>query len=116
MAVLLPVPVDTAGPAHLHGQLLAGGVPHQLAPLLLHVLGGAGRLVEGGAHLGPRPVTHLLDRAQAPPHSLVKGLLGEGDGTLLVKVFLADLLRCGLEGGDVGVVTRLYVPGQGTVG
>ena len=109
VALLGPLLVGAAGAADLDGQLLARGVAHELAGLLLHVLGGAGGLVHGAALLGSLAVTHLLHGSVALLHSLVEGFLFEGDGAGLLEVLLADLLLAGLELGDVGVVALLRV-------
>ena len=62
------------------------------------------------ANLWPAPVADFIDGLVAFPHGLVEGLLGEGDGALLVEVLLAHFFGCRLEGGDVGVVTSFNVP------
>ena len=62
------------------------------------------------ANLWSAPVADFIDGLVTFPHGLVEGLLGEGDGALLVKVLLAHLLGRWFEGGDVGVVTCLNVP------
>ena len=109
VALLSSLLVGAAGSADLHRQLLASGVSHKLARLLLHILGGAGGLIHGPALLRALAVAHLLDRAVALPHSLVEGLLLEGDLTLLLKVLLAHLLLGRGELGDIGVVALLHV-------
>ena len=109
MALLGPLLVCAAGATDLDGQLLTGGVAHELAGLLLHVLGGAGGLVHGAALLGTLAVAHLVHRFVALLHGFIKGLLFESDGALLLEVLLADLLLAGLELGDVGVVALLRV-------
>ena len=54
-------------------------------------------------------VANLLSGLVALPHSLIEGLLLEGDGTRLLKGFFTDLLLCGGELSDIGVVALLGV-------
>ena len=93
VAFLLPLHIRASSSADFHRQLFAAGLPHKLPPrLLLRVLRGARRLVDGLANLGPAPVANFVDRLVALPHRLVERLLLESDGALLVKVLLANLL------------------------
>ena len=110
MALLGSLLVGAAGAADLDGQLLTRGVAHELAGLLLHVLGGAGGLVHRPALLWPLTVADLRHRLVALPHRLVERLLCERDRTLLVEVLLANFLVGWLEGGDVRVVARFNIP------
>ena len=69
----------TASTADLDGKLLTGSVSHELARLLLHVLGAAGRLIDSPALLRSLAVTDLLHWLVALLHSLVKSFLLECD-------------------------------------
>ena len=109
MALLIPFFKSTASSADLYWQLLTGGVSHELAGLLLHVLGAAGGLVHSLADLLALAVTDLLYRLVALPYGLVKGLLLEGDLAGLLEVLLANLLLGRFELGDVGVVALLDI-------
>jgi len=93
----------------LDRELLTARVTNKLAGLLLHVLGCARRLIHSLANLGTLTVAHLLNWCVALPHSLVEGLLLEGDGTGLLKSLLAHFLLGGGELGDIGVVALLSV-------
>ena len=101
--------VGAARPAKLGGQLLALGVRHKLAGLLLHILGGARGLVHSLALLLALAIAHLLHWGVALLYRLVVGLLLESDGTDLLKVLLTHFLLRGGELGDVGVVALLHV-------
>ena len=93
----------------LNRELLTAGVPNELARLLLHVLGGAGGLVDRPALLRALPLAHFGHRPVALPHCLVVRLLFERDLARLLEVLVAHLLLAGLELGDIGVVTLLGV-------
>ena len=109
VTLLITLLQSTASSTDLHGKLLTGGISHELTRLLLHVLGAAGGLVHSLTDLLPLAIANLLYRFVTFPHSLVEGLLFEGDGASLLKVLLADLLLGRLELGDVGVVALLHV-------
>ena len=127
MALLGSLLEGTASSADLNGKLLTGGVSHELAGLLLHVLGAAGGLVHSPALLGTLAVTDLLHWLVALLHSLVVSLLLECaemkhvtncslhthvlhlHAALLLEVLLADFLLAGSELSDVGVVALLHV-------
>jgi hypothetical protein len=100
---------DTASSADLNGKLLTLRVSHKLTRLLLNVLGGAGRLVDGAALLRTLAIADLLKGAVAFLHSLVESLLLKGDLTSFLKVFFADLLLSRRELCDVGVVALLHI-------
>jgi hypothetical protein len=61
VTLLRPLLEGAAGAADLNRQLLALGVADILARRLLHVLGGAGGLVDGLADLLPLPVALLKE-------------------------------------------------------
>ena len=109
MALLGSLLEGTASSADLNGKLLTGGVSHELAGLLLHVLGAAGGLVHSPALLGTLAVTDLLHWLVALLHSLVKSFLLECDGTQFLEVLFADFLLSRFELSNVGVVTLLGV-------
>ena len=98
-----------AGSTDLDGELLTGGVSHELTRLLLHVLGATGRLIDSPALLRSLAITNLLYRFVTFLNSLVESFLFEGDGALLLKVLLADLFLGGFELCDVGVVALFHV-------
>ena len=98
-----------SGSADLDRQLLAVGVADELARLLLDVLGRASALVDSLALLGAAAVAELFDRLVAFLHSLVEGLLLEGDLTSFLEVFFAHFLLGRVELRDVGVVALLDV-------
>merc|ERR1719350_2652998 len=81
MALFWPLLKGTTSSADLDRKLLTGGVSHELAGLLLHVLGLAGGLVHSPAFLGSLAVTNLLYRFVTFVYSLVESFLFEGDGT-----------------------------------
>ena len=99
----------TASSTDLHRKLLTGGVSHELTRLLLHVLGATGRLVDSPALLRTLAITNLLYRFVTFLNCFINSLLFEGDGALLLKVLLADLLLGGFKLSDVGVVALLSV-------
>merc|ERR1712106_251908 len=107
MALLVSLREYTASTTYLHRQLFTASVSHKLARLLLHVLCGAGGLIDGLAHLLPLPVALLEDRLVAVLHCLIVGLLLEGYGAGLLKCLLTHLLLGGLELGDISVVALL---------
>ena len=109
MTLLWTLLVGTASSANLNGKLLTGGVSHELAGLLLHVLGGAGGLVHSPALLGTLAVTDLLYRFVTFLNGLVESFLFERDGTQFLEVLLADFLLTWFELRDVGVVALLGV-------
>ena len=109
VALLRPLLEGTASPADLDGKFLTGGVSHELTRLFLHILGAAGGLVHSPALLRSLPVTNLLYRFVTFLNCFINSFLFEGDGALLLKVLLADLLLGRLELSDVGVVTLLGV-------
>merc|ERR1719507_541567 len=108
MALLLALLKGAPSSTDLHRELLTAGVPDKLARLLLHVLSGAGGLVDCPALLGAFPVAHLACGPVALPHRLVVGLLLERDLAGLLKVLLTHLLLRRLELGDIGVVALLH--------
>ena len=109
MALLRTLLGDTASTADLHRQLLAPGVSHKLAGLLLNVAGGAGGLVDGPALLRTLAVADLLERTVALLHGLLHSLLLEGDLTALLKVLLTNLFLSRRELSDIGVVALLHI-------
>ena len=109
MTLLWSLLTHAALATDLHRNLLTLGVPHKLAVPLVHVPGGAGRLVHSPALLGPLAVTDLLHRTVALPDRLLHCLLLESDLTALLEILLTRLFLGGLEVGDVGVVTLLHV-------
>ena len=110
VALLRTLLGDTASTADLHRQLLAPGVSHKLAGLLLNVAGGAGGLVDGPALLRTLAVADLLERTVALLHGLLHSLLLEGDLTALLKVLLTNLFLSRRELSDIGVVALLHIP------
>ena len=100
---------STPSSTDLDRKLLTGGVSHELAGLLFHVLGAAGGLVHSLADLLPLAVTNLLNWFVTLSDGLIESLLLEGDLTRLLEVLLADLLLGRFELGDVGVVALLDV-------
>ena len=80
MALLITFLKSTASSADLDRELLTGGVSHELAGLLLHVLGAAGGFIDSPALLRSLAVTDFLHRFVALLHSLVVCPLLEGAG------------------------------------
>ena len=76
----------------LNRELLALGVSNKLAGLLLNVLGGTRRLIDGSALLRALTIAHLLQWSVAFLYFFLKSLLLEGDLTFLLKVFLTHFL------------------------
>ena len=83
---------NTSSSTDLNGELLALGVSNKLAGLLLNVLGGTRRLIDGSALLRALTIAHLLQWSVAFLYFFLKSLLLEGDLTFLLKVFLTHFL------------------------
>ena len=109
MTLLWPLLGHAALTTDLHRLLLTLGVPNKLARALVHVPGGARRLVHGPALLGSLAITNLLQRPVTFPDCLLDRLLLECYLAALLKVLITGLLLRGLEVCDVGVVTLLHV-------
>ena len=109
MALFRSLFISTSSSADLNRQLLTGGVSNKLAGLLLNILGGTGGLIHGPTLLRSLAVAHLLHRPVALLHSLIEGLLLEGDLTGLLKVLLTHLLLSRGELRDIGVVALLHI-------
>ena len=93
----------------LHWLLLTLGIPNKLAVALVHIPGGARRLVHCPALLGSLAVTNLLQRPVTLPDCLLDRLLLECDLAALLKVLITGLLLGWLEIGEVSVVTLFHV-------
>ena len=109
VALLITLGKDTAGAANLNRELLTAGVSNELTGLLLNILGGTGRLVDGLANFLALTVAFLLHGLVALLDGLVESLLLEGNLTVLLKVLVADLFLGGHKLGDIGIVALLGV-------
>ena len=79
MALLLSLLKGASSPTNLYWKLLTASVSHKLARLLLHILGGAGGLIDSPALIRSLPIAHFLHRPVAVLHCLIEGLLPEVD-------------------------------------
>merc|ERR1719244_68599 len=109
MTLLRTFFISTSSSTDFHRKLLTSCLSHKLSWLFLHILGCAGRLIHSPTLLRSLTITHLLYRLVAFLPRLIHGFLLERDCTLLLKVFLANLLHGRFKLGDISVVALLCV-------
>jgi hypothetical protein len=94
---------------YLNRELLASSVSNKLARLLLNVLGGARRFIDGSALLRTLSIADLFNGLVALLNGLVESLLFEGNLTDLLKVLLTHFFLGSFKQGHIGVMALLNI-------
>merc|ERR1719431_1819523 len=100
---------DTSSTTDLHGKLLTAGVSNKLSRLLLHILSATRGLIDSLTHFLSLAITLLGHWPVTMVHCLIKGLLFESNGTLLLKGLFTNFLLTRFELSNIGVVALFCV-------